>query len=129
LSILGILFYAPFWILGGLSKRRRRPAERAMRLWPLLAVLSLAAFLVIIIASAPDLIVRLGNLTAWSAGAFLATIFFAVATLASAVAWWRAPAEGTRRSVRTFSFIVTFALLIMVAYFAYWGVIGLRTWA
>jgi len=34
LSILAILFYAPFWILGGLSQKRKRPAERAMRLWP-----------------------------------------------------------------------------------------------
>ena len=38
LSIIAILIYAPFWILGGLSKRRRRPAERGMRCWPLIAV-------------------------------------------------------------------------------------------
>ena len=29
--MVAILLYAPFWILGGLSKRRRRPAERGMR--------------------------------------------------------------------------------------------------
>ena len=44
LAILAILLYAPFWTIGGLIKRRRRPAERAMRLWPLIAALSLAAF-------------------------------------------------------------------------------------
>ncbi len=41
LAVILVLLYAPFWILGGLSKTRRRPAERGMRLWPLIAVLSL----------------------------------------------------------------------------------------
>ena len=31
--------------------------------------------------------------------------------------------------VRNFSMADTLALLIAVAYLAYWGVIGLRTWA
>ena len=47
LSVIAIVIYAPFWILGGLSRRRRRPAERAMRVWPLIAVLSLIAFVTI----------------------------------------------------------------------------------
>ena len=46
---LSILLYAPFWTLGGLSRKRRRPVERAARLWPLIAVLSLLAALGIFI--------------------------------------------------------------------------------
>jgi hypothetical protein len=131
LSIISILAYGPFWILGGLSKKRRRPAERGMRIWPLMAALSLIAFVGVIIVCADDFegwIVRLGNLTGWSAAVFLATLAFAVTSLGSAIAWWRAPVEGVRSGVRRFSMIVTVALLIATAYLAYWGIIGVRTW-
>ncbi len=129
IAIVSIVAYAPFWILGGLSKKRRRPAERAMRLWPLVAVLSLVGFVVVFILASEDLIARMGNLTGWSAAIFLLTILYAVASVASAIAVWRAPKRETRRSVRTYSKIVTIALLIAAAYLAYWGMIGLRTWA
>jgi CubicO group peptidase (beta-lactamase class C family) len=131
LSIVSILAYGPFWILGGLSKKRRRPAERGMRIWPLMAVLSLITLVGIIVMCADDpehWIVRLGNLTGWSAAVFLATLAFAVASLGSAIALSRAPAEGVRRGVRRFSMIITVALLIATAYLAYWGIIGVRSW-
>lgn len=73
-------------------------------------------------------IVRLGNLTGWSAAVFLATLAFAFASLGSAIALSRAPAEGVRRGVRRFSMIITVALLIATAYLAYWGIIGVRSW-
>jgi CubicO group peptidase (beta-lactamase class C family) len=129
LSIVAILVYAPFWILGALSRKRRRPAERGMRIWPLIAVLSLIAFAAIFIVSSNDLIERLGNLTGWSAAIFLATVAFGIASLGSAISLWRTPAENIRPRVRRFSVIVTVALLIAFAYLAYWGIIGLRTWA
>jgi len=128
-SVLSILIYAPFWILGGLSKKRRRPPERALRAWPLVAVLSLLGVVVIFMLCGNDLIERLGNLTAWSMSLFLVTILFALASVASAITLWRAPAGAVRRGVRGYSIVVTFALLITTAYLAYWGVIGLRTWA
>jgi CubicO group peptidase (beta-lactamase class C family) len=128
LAVVLVLLYAPFWILGGLSKKRRRPAERGMRLWPLIAVLSLIAVVVIFSAASDDLIPRMGNLTAWSAAFFLATVVYALATLAGAVSLWRAAKEGVRAGVRRFSSAVILALLIAAAYLAYWGIIGLRTW-
>jgi hypothetical protein len=129
LSIVSVLIYAPFWILGGLSKQRRRPRERAMRIWPLLAVSSLMAVVVIFILCGDDMIARLGNLTGWSAALFLATAGFAVASVASAIALWRAPIGAVRRGVHGYLIAVTVALLIATGYLAYWGVIGLRTWA
>jgi CubicO group peptidase (beta-lactamase class C family) len=129
LSIASILVYAPFWILGGLSKKRRRPAERGMRVWPLFAVLSLVAVVVIFILASDDLMSRMGNLTGWSAALFLATVFYAVASVASAVVLWRAPKQEVRSRVRRYSMAVTLALLIAAAYLSYWGIIGLRTWA
>lgn len=129
LSIVAIVIYAPFWILGGLSKNRRCPPERAIRLWPLIAVLSMGTAVGIFILCGDDTISRLGNLTGWSAGIFLATIAFATASVASALASWSAPAGPVRKVVRRFSIIVTTALLVATVYLAYWGIIGLRTWA
>ena len=129
LAVVAVLLYAPFWLLGGLSKKRRRPAERWMRLWPLIAVLSLVAIVVIFILSSDDLIPRMGNLTGWSAAFFLATVAYGVASVAGIIALWRAPKQEVRSWVRRFSTAVILALLIAAAYLAYWGVIGLRTWA
>jgi CubicO group peptidase (beta-lactamase class C family) len=129
LSIAAILVYAPFWLLGGRSKKRRRPAERGMRLWPLVAALSLVAVVVIFMLVSDDPIPLLGNLTGWSAALFFATVAYAVASLASALALWRASKQVVRSRIRTYSMAVTLALLIAAWYFAYWGMIGFRTWA
>jgi len=128
LSMLSIVLYAPFWIFGGLIKRRRRPAERAMRLWPFVAVISLLAFVGIFVLCSEDLFNRLGNQTVWSEALFLCTVSYAIAVLFSAIAWWRAPKESVRPGVRAYSRIVTIALLISAFYLAYWNVIGLRIW-
>jgi CubicO group peptidase (beta-lactamase class C family) len=129
LAFVSILLYAPFWILGGLIRKRRRPKERAMRLLPLIAVLSLIAALSLFVQSRNDAIARLGNLTIWSFGIFLSTLIFGMASIASAVALWLARKREIRSGVRWFSMAVTSALLIATAYFVYWGVIGVRTWA
>jgi CubicO group peptidase (beta-lactamase class C family) len=123
-----IVVYAPFWILGGLWKQRRRPAERGVRTWPLLAVLSLFAFMGVYLWINDDMIVQLGNLTVWSAALFLLTIAYAVAAVMSAISLGRTPALSVRPGVRRFSLIVTIALLVAAAYLGYWGIIGLRTW-
>jgi len=129
LAVIAIALYAPFWILGGLRAKRRRPAERAMRWWPLVAVLSLVLFVAIFIVNSEDLIGKMGNLTGASVALCLATLVFALAVLASGIAAWRAPAEGVRAGVLRFSRIVSLALLIALVYLAFWGMIGLRTWA
>jgi hypothetical protein len=127
LALAAALLYAPFWIFGALIKRRR-PTERAMRLWPLIAVLSIIGFVVFFMGAIVD-VTRLGNLTLWSFGIFFTTLLFAFASLASAYALWRARKQQIRGFVRWFSSAVTLALLIATVYMAYWGVIGLRTWA
>ena len=127
-AMLSVLVYAPVWILGGFFRKRRRPAERPMRLWPLLAILCLFAFVAIIIACSGEIISRLGNVTIWSLAIFCTTLLFAAASLISAWAAWKARAEGVRRGVRIYSMIVSAALVIATIYLAYWGIIGLRTW-
>jgi hypothetical protein len=129
LSILAIMVYAPFWLVAGISKRRRRPAERALRLWPLLAVLSLLAIVGLFILCGDDAIDRLGNLTVWSATLWALTLVFAVTSIASAFYSWQSPAQDVRGRVRKFSMLVSAALLIATVYLLYWGFIGVRTWA
>jgi len=128
LAMVSILLYAPVWMIGGLFKKRRRPAERPMRLWPLLALLSLVAFVTIFILCSSDIISRLGNVTFWSLAIFTTTLLFAAASLISVWAAWKARGEGVRRSVRIYSMFVSAALLVATVYLAYWGIIGLRTW-
>jgi CubicO group peptidase (beta-lactamase class C family) len=129
LAFVAIALYAPFWLIGGLIQKRRRPAERAIRLWPLIATLSLAASLGIMALAGSDAITRLGNLTPWSFGLYLCTLIFAIASLASAGALWLARKQPIRKVVRWFSLAVTAALLVATAYLAWWGVIGIRLWA
>ena len=97
-----------------------------MRVWPLIAVLSLIAFVVMFILSTDDLIERMGNLTPWSFGLYAMSLVFAIAVLASLISVLRARGE-VRRGVRRLSIVVTTALVIAAAYLAYWGIIGLRT--
>jgi hypothetical protein len=98
-----------------------------MRWWPVIAVLSLAGAVALIAVSGPDIIARMGELTVWSGGVFVLTLIFAVAAVASLVSVWRA--QEARKWVRRYSALVALALIIATAYLAYWGVIGLRTWA
>lgn len=126
LAVASVVLYAPFWLVGGLLAKRRRPAERALRVLPLCAVLAVVG---IALGVGDDLITALGSATPWSVTLFLATIAFAVASLGSALAAWRAPASGVRRAVRVHAWVVAPILVVATAYFAYWGVIGLRTWS
>jgi len=129
LAFVAIILYAPFWIIGGFFKKRRRPAERHIRLWPLITVLCLIAFIGFFQASSSDIIARLGSRTVYSSGLCLFSLLFAVCSIASAIALWGARNEPIRPFVRWFSITVTAALLIATAYLAWWGVIAIRTWS
>jgi CubicO group peptidase (beta-lactamase class C family) len=129
LAVVSVLLYAPFWLIGGFIKKRRRPAERWMRLWPLLAVLSLLGFVGLFILAGSDAITRLGNLSVYSFGIFVTSLLFGLATLAGAVALWRARKQEIRKAVRWYSTATTVGLLVAALYLAWWGVIGLRTWS
>jgi CubicO group peptidase (beta-lactamase class C family) len=129
LALASILLYAPFWIFGGLIKKRRRPAERAIRLWPLIGAISLVLFVGIFIISSSDAITRLGSVTVYSVGLFLTSLLFALSSIASGIALWSARNQQIRGFVRWFSIVVISTMLIATGYFAYWGVVGIRTWS
>jgi CubicO group peptidase (beta-lactamase class C family) len=114
LALAAVFLYALLWIPGGLIPSRRRPAERAVRAWPLIAVLCVVTGLAIFRFAPPS---GLGSLSAWSAGLSLATISFAAASGASGVALL----ASRKREIP--------ALLIASVYLWYWGIIGIRSWA
>ena len=68
----------------------------------MIAALSVIATVAIMIVYSQDMLTRMGNLTVWSGGIFVATLIFALASIASAIAVWRAPAQQVRRGVRIF---------------------------
>ena len=67
--------------------------------------------------------------TLWSMSLFALTLAFAMTSIASAISLWRVRTKRVRKLTLLYGVFVAPALLIAVAYFAYWGVIGLRTWS
>lgn len=127
-ACIAVLVFAPQWILDAL-KQRRLPAGFSIRLWPLLAVLSIMAFFCLGRFVGDEVIHRLATLTFWSFGLFLTPILFAGASLASAASLWLTRRRPIDPQLRWFSLCVTAALLIGTAYLAWWGVIGFHTWS
>ena len=129
LALAGTTLYAPVWLLANLRKRWRKPDELWLKVWPLTATLSLVVFAAIGASVGEAPITRLGNVTPWSVGLCLATLLFAFATAASAFALWLARGNKVRKLVYGYAISTTVALWVALIYLAYWGVIGIRTWA
>jgi hypothetical protein len=129
LGIVSIVVYAPFWILGSLRSKTGFSRERRLQALPLVSVIGMMASGVVLQMASDDPIAKLGNVTAWSVALSITTVMIAAAAVASVVALWRTPREAVRASVRRFSLGVTVALLLVSAYLAYWGVVGIRTWS
>lgn len=127
-ALASVVLYAPFWLLSGLAQSRRKPADRALRLWPLVAFGGLITALVAGIMASSDILELLGAPSWASVVIFLGTLVFALASLWSAVVTWKA-GDGARRFVRAHAAFVSIILVIATVYLAYWGVIGIRTWA
>lgn len=124
-----IILYSPCWIIAGLIRKWRRPQELWIKVWPFIAVLSLVAVPGLFHLARENLIAHLGHLTLYSAAINVATLVFAMASIAGALSLWRARQNGIGRYVVAFSVFVTIPLLIATAYLTYWGVVGIRLWA
>ena len=65
----------------------------------------------------------------WSVSFWILTWLFALAAVAGLVQAVRARVWEVRRAVRIHSLLVSLANVLALLYLAYWGLIGLRTWA
>jgi CubicO group peptidase (beta-lactamase class C family) len=126
------LLYAVFWI-PALLLHRLRPLRGSrlylsVRALPLAAILWLLACAGVFALAGEDALGRLGHVTPWSASVFVLTILFAVTSLAALVQAWRARLWPIRRAVLVHSLLAA-ACVAATVYFAWWGVIGFRTWS
>lgn len=129
LAIVVALLYAPFWLIGGLFKSRRRPDERAIKVWTLISALSIVGFCLLFTFSSNDAIERLGNMTLWSVGIFLISILMLIAPVAAMYSCVRTMKKPVRNYVRWIHRFILIPMMIVAIYLLVWGVIGMRTWS
>jgi hypothetical protein len=128
--MLSAVLFSVIWMPRYLLGRMKRVQHMNVRLLPLVAVLCLAgAFGLFLASMAGDPIERLGKPTIWSVGFCMLTWIFAMTSIAGFVQAIRARRWDVRPGVRCHALLVSTANVCVLVYLAYWGVIGLRTWA
>jgi len=128
LGLLSTLLYGLVWIVGGVFGRRR-PQDRAMRVWLLGAALSLVGAVVILMVGSGDLLTHFGERSAWSMALCALTVLYAIATVGAVWQVFGVNNLMARGWVRWYARVAAIGLLIALVYLAAYGVIGIRTWA
>jgi CubicO group peptidase (beta-lactamase class C family) len=129
---LSIAISIPYALVWGVRRLRGKippgPSIR-IRVWPLLAGLSVIAFIMLFSAGMGDPFSSLGKPTAISVGIMIMTIAFALLAALGLITSIRE--RGTEMNRVNYWFTTTSSLLhcIIVAYLAWFGIIGLTTWA
>ena len=121
-----------YFVVWGVRKLRGKvpagPSTR-IRMWPLLASVSVIAFVTLFSQGMSDPFALLGSPTAVSLGVMLLTIAFAVFAVTAS---WTAVKERQAEMNRVnywHSSITSFIHLLIAAYLLWFGVIGIQTWA
>ncbi len=124
-AFLFSLVWMPRRLFGGLKGK----PDLGVRAWPWLAGLLLVLFVAVAAVGMGDAITRLGRISFWSVSQFALGVAFA------AVAGWSllhvilARRRPMNRVAYWHSLFVALAACTVAGYLAYWGVLGLRTWA
>jgi CubicO group peptidase (beta-lactamase class C family) len=129
LALLMTLLYTPFWLVAACAKRWRQPSEMALKALPLMATAGLIATELLPAWAGEQSLARLGTLTVYSAGVWLASVLAALASSGLLLALWIAYRRKVRRTLLAYAAFVAVGLLVACAYLGYWGVIGYRSWA
>jgi CubicO group peptidase (beta-lactamase class C family) len=128
LTLSAIAFF-PVW---GVRRLRGRippgPATR-VRIWPLLAAVSVLAFIGLVRLGFEDPFGQLGAPTPVSVGILLATIGFALFTLLGVHCAWGARRVSMNRVAYWHSAAASLVNFVVMAYLLFNGVIGVMTWA
>jgi CubicO group peptidase (beta-lactamase class C family) len=126
LAMLSSVAFAVIWVVRKLIGAMKGVRHLAVRTVPLLAVLSLVAIPLCFNALHGSAI---GTANVFTVGIFLATSAFAVFSLLGLVLALRVPKAEIHPAVRIHSLLVSLACCVVAAFFASWGLIGLRLWA
>lgn len=130
LAMLSSLLLAVVWGVRKLFGKLPAPGPLSVRAVPLLAsILFLGIPAILAITMANEDILLLGKPNGRTLGIFILTIAFPLAAFLSAFLVWRHRKAPMNRIAYWHSATVTLGLLFMTGFLAYWGLIGLRTWA
>jgi CubicO group peptidase (beta-lactamase class C family) len=127
-AVVSVPLFALVWGTRWGFRRMKEVPNLHARVLPLLAVLSLGAFIGIIMLGGDDLIARLGHRTWWSMGLTASTWAFAAFSVASLLASIRVDRRGMNRWAYTHTLLTSILLSLATLYLAFFGIIGLRTW-
>lgn len=120
------LFWIPVHVFKWITKRDTRSKYLWMRIVPLAAVASLV--LGILFAANQDLL-QFGTFTFKNVIFFLSTLVFAAFSVISLYTTWRSFHKPVHVVARIYTVVLSVSCSGMTFYLAYWGIIGLRTWA
>jgi len=127
LTTVASLLVGLAWILVRLF--RRGHLDRVWSsVWPFVSALSVVVCLVIVKLSREDAFARFGKATPWSIGLFACITLFAVASVLGVAMAMRSPRAALRGPVRVHALVSGVVNVIVVAYLAWWGVLGWRMW-
>ena len=124
--MLSTVPFALIWLARKLIGKMKEVQHLAVRVAPLLAVLSLVAIPLCFNALHGSAI---GTANIFTIGIYMATILFALLSLLGLVLALRVPKAEIHRGVRIHSLLVSLAGCVVALFFASWGLIGLRLWA
>lgn len=120
------VLFAPVWGLRWLFGRMKDVGHMRVRAVPLLAIVSLA---VIVFCATQLGGVEIGTRNAWTMGIFLFTLLFPLFSASGLVLALRVPKDEIHGGVRIHSLLVSLACCCVSAFFAAWGLVGVRFWA
>ncbi len=126
-AMASAVVFALVWVPRKLFGRLSRVEHLSARVLPLLAVLAFAAVTALLMGAASDAVPRLGRPTFWSIGFWLGSWLFGLLSVIALVQTWRLR-QGLRRGIFVHSLLVSLASVVVAAYLAYWGILGMRTW-
>ncbi len=122
------LLFAVVWVPKKLAGRLRGVRHLGPRVWGLLAALSFVGMHTLLILAFSDPFRRLGKATLWSVGVFALSVAFGGATVSALYSSWRAPQNEQSRFACWHARAVALGALVLLVWYAWFGLIGVRTW-
>jgi CubicO group peptidase (beta-lactamase class C family) len=120
------LLFAMIWITRRLFGGMKEVGHLDVRVYPLLATLSL---LLVLGCFAKLDGPQAGTLNVWTAGVFVGTFFFPVFSIVGLLLVLRVPKGEIHRGVRIHSLLVSSACCVLTLFLSAWHLIALRLWA
>jgi CubicO group peptidase (beta-lactamase class C family) len=127
LAVVSTVLFALIWIPRWLFGRLFGVPKRHVRVWPLLATLSLAAWVAVVVLNMENAITMFGRPTPWAWTLTVTSVLFPLFALFGLLS--ARGAIEVNRGVRWQALFASAVFLIVSAYLAWFGVVGWRSWS